>query len=104
MRIAHDSILCSNSEDNTGVQKCEEPSHNILKLVKRDDRKAREIAQEHGMVVKGEPFLDSHYFLAEDKTGVGAQRRRKRSLESIQDRPEVAELIVDRPRRRVKRD
>jgi len=50
--IAHDSILCSNSEDNTGVQKCEEPSHNILKLVKRDDRKAREIAQEHGMVVK----------------------------------------------------
>ncbi|CAK5090250.1 unnamed protein product [Meloidogyne enterolobii] len=56
------------------------------------------------MVVKGEPFLDSHYFLSEDKTGVGAQRRRKRSLESIQDRPEVAELIVDRPRRRVKRD
>nr|CAD2152651.1 unnamed protein product [Meloidogyne enterolobii] len=102
--IAHDSILCSNSEDNTGVQKCEEPSHNILKLVKRDDRKAREIAQEHGMVVKGEPFLDSHYFLSEDKTGVGAQRRRKRSLESIKDRPEVAELIVDRPRRRVKRD
>nr|CAD2127591.1 unnamed protein product [Meloidogyne enterolobii] len=85
-------------------KKCEEPSHNILKLVKRDDRKAREIAQEHGMVVKGEPFLDSHYFLSEDKTGVGAQRRRKRSLESIQDRPEVAELIVDRPRRRVKRD
>uniref|UniRef100_A0A915LH37 P/Homo B domain-containing protein n=1 Tax=Meloidogyne javanica TaxID=6303 RepID=A0A915LH37_MELJA len=56
------------------------------------------------MVVKGEPFLDSHYFLSEDKTGLGAQRRRKRSLESIQDRPEVAELIVDRPRRRVKRD
>ncbi|CAK5090666.1 unnamed protein product [Meloidogyne enterolobii] len=52
----------------------------------------------------GEPFLDSHYFLSEDKTGLGAQRRRKRSLESIQDRPEVAELIVDRPRRRVKRD
>lgn len=102
--IAHDSILCSPSnDDKTGGQKCEEPSHHILKLVKRDDRLAREIAQDYGMEVKGDPFLESHYFLSEDKTGVGAQRRRKRSIESIQH-PEVAELIVDRPRRRVKRD
>jgi hypothetical protein len=52
--IAHDSIFCSNdNNDKTGqVQKCEEPSHHILKLVKRDDHLARKIAHEHGMVVK----------------------------------------------------
>ena len=52
--IAHDSIFCSNTDnDKTGqVQKCEEPSHHILKLVKRDDHLARQIAQEHGMLVK----------------------------------------------------
>jgi hypothetical protein len=104
--IAHDSIFCSNdNNDKTGqVQKCEDPSHHILKLVKRDDKLARQIAQEHGMLVKGEPFLDSHYFLSEDNTGAGIKRRRKRSIESMKERPEVIDLIIDRPRRRVKRD
>ncbi|KAI3420322.1 putative oxidoreductase bli-4, mitochondrial [Globodera pallida] len=98
--IAHDSLYCET--DKTGRRNCAEPSHYILKLAGRDDDLANRYADEHGMAVRGEPFLDSHYFIY-PKLG-GELRRRKRSLDQLVDRAGVEDLILDRPKRRVKRD
>uniref|UniRef100_A0A914GRG9 Tubulin-specific chaperone D n=1 Tax=Globodera rostochiensis TaxID=31243 RepID=A0A914GRG9_GLORO len=80
--IAHDSLYCET--DKTGRHNCAEPSHYILKLAGRDDHLANRYADEHGMAVRGEPFLDSHYFIY-PKSG-GELRRRKRSLDQLVDR------------------
>ncbi|KAL3072708.1 hypothetical protein niasHS_017682 [Heterodera schachtii] len=98
--IAHDSLYCET--DKTGRQSCAEPSHYVLKLARRDDDLAKQYADEHGMAVKGEPFLDSHYFIY-PQTGAEL-RRRKRSVDQLVDRIGVDDLIIDRPKRRVKRD
>jgi hypothetical protein len=58
--IAHDSLTDCSAADvdqKTGESRirreaCEEPSHHVLRLAKRDDRLARQIAQEHGMEVR----------------------------------------------------
>lgn len=44
--IAHDSLHCA----QTGT--CEEPHHLVLKLNKRDDSRARQIAAEHDLELK----------------------------------------------------
>uniref|UniRef100_A0A915D4A9 Uncharacterized protein n=1 Tax=Ditylenchus dipsaci TaxID=166011 RepID=A0A915D4A9_9BILA len=94
--IAHDSLQCEQAGD------CPDASHYVLHLVKRDDTLASQIAQDHGMQVKGQPFLDSRYFLQHQE---GSSRREKRStVEAIRDHEQVVDLIEDRPRARTKRD
>ncbi|WKX90706.1 hypothetical protein Q1695_009505 [Nippostrongylus brasiliensis] len=94
--IEHDSI-CDDEKN------CPEPTHTVIRLAKRDDDLARKLAAEHGMRVKGEPFLDSHYFLYhEDESH---SRRRKRSaIERLDAHPAVEWLSEQRARRRSKRD
>lgn len=45
LSIEHDSIC---TDDET----CPEPSHTVMRLAHRDDKKARLLAKEHGMEVK----------------------------------------------------
>lgn len=46
LSIEHDSV-CDESKE----WKCPEPSHTIMRLKKRDDNKAKEIAEYHGMEI-----------------------------------------------------
>ena len=56
--IAHDSLQCTtentgqNGAADDGRPACEEPSHHVLRLIKRDDELARRIAREAGMEIK----------------------------------------------------
>lgn len=93
--VEHDSICTDDAS-------CIEPSHTIIRLVKRDDELARQIAEEHDMHVKGEPFLDNHYFLYHNKE---KSRRHKRSvIERLDAHSAVQWVEEQRPKRRVKRD
>lgn len=65
---------------------------------------ARRIADDHGMVVKGNPFLDDrHYFLyhADEQRS----RRHKRDIHSrLESHPDVEWFGAQRAKRRSKRD
>ncbi|CAI4229915.1 unnamed protein product [Auanema sp. JU1783] len=95
--VEHDSLCLDDDES------CPEPTHTIIRLEKRDDVLARKIAEDHGMHVRGDPFLDSHYFLYhKDET---LSRRRKRSVhQRLEEHPAVAWSQEQRPKRRTKRD
>ncbi|KAK6060365.1 peptidase, S8/S53 family [Cooperia oncophora] len=96
--IEHDSI-CDDDDDDS----CPEPTHTVIRLAKRDDELARKLAAEHGMRVRGEPFLDSHYFLYHNDES--HSRRRKRSaVKRLDAHPAVEWLSEQRARRRTKRD
>ncbi|CAD5210471.1 unnamed protein product [Bursaphelenchus xylophilus] len=71
-----------------------------LKLVKRDDELARRIARSHGMVIKGEPFLDSHYFMYHEK----GHRVKRETMDQIGLNGHVEWVAADVPKKRVKRD
>ncbi|VDK65465.1 unnamed protein product [Cylicostephanus goldi] len=43
--VEHDSIC--DDEDS-----CPEPTHTVIRLAKRDDKLARQLAEEHGMLVR----------------------------------------------------
>ncbi|CAL2028981.1 unnamed protein product, partial [Caenorhabditis brenneri] len=93
----HDSI-CDESTGN-----CVEPTHTVIRLAKRDDELARRIAADHDMHVKGEPFLDTHYFLYHSETT--RTRRHKRAIvERLDTHPAVEWVEEQRPKKRVKRD
>uniref|UniRef100_A0A915B182 P/Homo B domain-containing protein n=1 Tax=Parascaris univalens TaxID=6257 RepID=A0A915B182_PARUN len=94
--IEHDSIC--NEEDGS----CPEPIHTVIRLARRDDELARRIAAEHGMEVRGKPFLDSHYFLHD--TSKRSRRRKREVISKLKDHPAVEWADEQRPRRRVKRD
>uniref|UniRef100_A0A7E4ZQC0 P/Homo B domain-containing protein n=1 Tax=Panagrellus redivivus TaxID=6233 RepID=A0A7E4ZQC0_PANRE len=94
--IEHDSLLC----EQTGT--CPEASHTVIKLEKRDDEMARRIAAEHGMVVKGQPFLDSHYFV--EHAFPSSNRRKRSAITRLNDHPDVRWVSEQRPKRRTKRD
>ncbi|KAL6731403.1 hypothetical protein Aduo_002273 [Ancylostoma duodenale] len=94
--IEHDSV-CNDEDD------CPEPTHTVIRLAKRDDELARRLAAEHGMKVRGEPFLDSHYFLYhEDESH--SRRRKRAAVQRLDSHPAVEWLAEQRPRRRTKRD
>ncbi|CAI5439412.1 unnamed protein product [Caenorhabditis angaria] len=93
----HDS-LCENGDEN-----CVEPHHTVIRLAKRDDELARQIAEEHGMDVKGEPFLDSHYFLYH-KDSTKTRRHKRAVYERLDSHPAVEWSEEQRPKRRTKRD
>ncbi|KJH51136.1 convertase P-domain protein [Dictyocaulus viviparus] len=82
---------------------CPEPIHTVIRLVKRDDELARKIAAEHGMLVKGEAFLDNHYFLYH-KDDSHTRRRKRETIARLESHPAVEWLSEQRPRRRSKRD
>ncbi|PIC52234.1 hypothetical protein B9Z55_002422 [Caenorhabditis nigoni] len=95
--IEHDSIC----DESTGA--CVEPTHTVIRLAKRDDELARRIAADHDMHVKGEPFLDTHYFLYHSETT--RTRRHKRAIvERLDTHPAVEWVEEQRPKKRVKRD
>nr|CDJ84260.1 unnamed protein product [Haemonchus contortus] len=95
--IEHDSI-CDDDDDT-----CPEPTHTVIRLAKRDDALARKLAAEHGMRVRGEPFLDSHYFLYhEDESH--SRRRKREAVKRLDSHPAVEWLSEQRARRRTKRD
>ncbi|KAE9420583.1 hypothetical protein Angca_003923 [Angiostrongylus cantonensis] len=94
--IEHDSIC--NDEAN-----CPEPTHTVIRLAKRDDRLARSLAELHGMVVRGEPFLDNHYFFYH-KDGSHSRRRKREAVERLESHPDVEWISEQRPRTRRKRD
>ncbi|CAD5207153.1 unnamed protein product [Bursaphelenchus okinawaensis] len=71
-----------------------------LKLSKRDDQLARRIARSHGMVIKGEPFLDSHYFMYHEQ----GQRVKRETIDLIGQQDQVEWVAADVPKKRVKRD
>ena len=96
LAVEHDSLLCEEKGS------CPEPSHTVIRLEKRDDELARRIAEEHNMVVKGQPFLDSHYFL-EHKEQV-SKRRKRSTILSLNEHPDVEWVSEQRPRPRTKRD
>ncbi|VDK43806.1 unnamed protein product [Anisakis simplex] len=88
--IEHDS-LCS--RDDT---ECVEPIHTVIRLAKRDDELARQIAAQHGMEVRGEPFLDSHYFLHDTKKR--SRRHKRDAMTRLKDHPAVEWAEEQRPR------
>ncbi|CAD6184311.1 unnamed protein product [Caenorhabditis auriculariae] len=95
--IQHDSVC------DDGSSECPEPTHTVIRLEKRNDELAREIAAQHDMHVKGEPFMESHYFLyhSDEKKS----RRHKRAIvERLDSHPAVEYVEEQRPRKRVKRD
>lgn len=47
LSVEHDSI-CTDDDD----EKCPEPSHTVMRLTERNDKKARLIAKQHGLEVK----------------------------------------------------
>lgn len=94
--IEHDSVC------KDGDESCPEPSHTVIRLAKRDDDLARKIAAEHGMHVKGKPFLESHYFL--DHPTKRSRRRKREIVSRLEDHPLVEWVSEQRPRKRVKRD
>ncbi|ETN70856.1 convertase P-domain protein [Necator americanus] len=94
--VEHDS-LCDDEDS------CPEPTHTVIRLAKRDDQLARKLASEHGMRVRGEPFLDSHYFLYhEDESH--SRRRKRAAVQRLESHPAVEWLAEQRPKRRTKRD
>ncbi|KAI6226031.1 Convertase P-domain protein [Aphelenchoides besseyi] len=80
-----------------------EASHTILKLAKRDDELARRIARDHNMVVKGKPFMDSHYFVQHDDQ-TQPHRHKRSTLMRLENHPDVEWVREDAPRKRTKRD
>ncbi|VDN50246.1 unnamed protein product [Dracunculus medinensis] len=92
LSIEHDSV-CDESKE----WKCPEPSHTIMRLKKRDDNKAKEIAEYHGMEIVGQPFLDGSVYFVEHKKH--RTRRRKREIVGkINDHPDVIFVEEQRPR------
>ncbi|GMR53989.1 hypothetical protein PMAYCL1PPCAC_24184 [Pristionchus mayeri] len=92
--IEHDSVCTGDS--------CADSHHTVIKLVKRDDALARKIALDHDMEIRGEPFMDSHYFAYHKEP---TERRRKREvIESLEAHPHVDAVHEQIPRKRVKRD
>uniref|UniRef100_A0AC34F8M4 Uncharacterized protein n=1 Tax=Panagrolaimus sp. ES5 TaxID=591445 RepID=A0AC34F8M4_9BILA len=55
------------------------------------------------MVVKGQPFLDSHYFV-EHSTSEISHRKKRSTIASLNDHPDVIWVSEQRPKRRTKRD
>ncbi|VDD91762.1 unnamed protein product [Enterobius vermicularis] len=99
-------LCCANEHDSVCLEgdsaNCPEPIHTVIRLAKRDDILARQIAEQNGMVVKGKPFLGSHYFLEHSAKRTG--RHKRAIVERLQDHPAVEWVDEQRPRRRVKRD
>ncbi|CAJ0961257.1 unnamed protein product, partial [Mesorhabditis belari] len=83
--------------------KCPDSTHTVIRLKRRDDELAHQIAKRHGMVVKGDAFMDNHYFLYHDDSELS--RRRKRAItEQLNEHPAVEWVEEQRPKRRTKRD
>uniref|UniRef100_A0A1I8AIR0 P/Homo B domain-containing protein n=1 Tax=Steinernema glaseri TaxID=37863 RepID=A0A1I8AIR0_9BILA len=90
--VEHDSLLREGDDH-----------HVVIKLKKRDDALARKIADEHNMVVRGAPFMDTFYHLEHSDASVS--RRRKRAVtESLSAHPDVHEHFVSPVKSRSKRD
>ncbi|XGW19896.1 hypothetical protein V3C99_003605 [Haemonchus contortus] len=96
--IEHDSICDDDHDDN-----CPEPAHTVIRLARRDDELARKIASDHGMEVRGKPFLGSHYFLYH-KDESHSRSRKREALMRLDSHPAVEWLSEQRPRPRTKRD
>ncbi len=96
--IEHDSLL----DCNNGAL-CPEPSHTIIRLNKRDDQLAAQIAADHGLRIRGRPFLDSHYFVEHiDQTT--SVRRKRQVIAKLEDTIGIESVFEQRPRTRTKRD
>uniref|UniRef100_A0A1I7Y3L2 P/Homo B domain-containing protein n=1 Tax=Steinernema glaseri TaxID=37863 RepID=A0A1I7Y3L2_9BILA len=90
--VEHDSLLQEGND-----------YHVVIKLKKRDDALAKKIAEEHHMVVRGAPFMDSYYHL--EHSDVSVSRRQKRAVTgSLSAHPDVSEHFVSPVKKRLKRD
>ncbi|MFH4975758.1 hypothetical protein AB6A40_002467 [Gnathostoma spinigerum] len=94
--IEHDSLCIEGREDE-----CSEPHHTVIRLKKRNDELARRIAREAGMEVRGEPFLESHYFVF--PVGNPSRRHKRQAYLQLKEHPEVEWAEEQRPRVRQKR-
>ncbi|VDN01113.1 unnamed protein product [Thelazia callipaeda] len=98
LTIEHDSICTS--DDGS----CPEPSHTIMRLRERNDEKARLIAKQHGMEVKGKPFLDGTYYFISHLSNARSKRQKREVISRLQEHPDILLIEEQRPRVRRKRD
>uniref|UniRef100_A0A0K0E7I3 P/Homo B domain-containing protein n=1 Tax=Strongyloides stercoralis TaxID=6248 RepID=A0A0K0E7I3_STRER len=96
--IQHDSECLNDSTR----EPCINPIHTILTLKDRDDNLAKSIAQEHGMYIKGQPFLGAKYFL-EHKNGTIHRKKRSIIHEAINRHHNVVSITFDNEKKVVKR-
>uniref|UniRef100_A0A1I7XGM8 Peptidase_S8 domain-containing protein n=1 Tax=Heterorhabditis bacteriophora TaxID=37862 RepID=A0A1I7XGM8_HETBA len=94
--IEHDSI-CDDKNN------CPYPTHTVIRLSSRDDELARKLAEQHGMHVKGDVFMDNYYFLYHTEPN-RPMRHKRSAIMRLNEHPAVEWIEEQRPRHRVKRD
>ncbi|CAG9535619.1 unnamed protein product [Cercopithifilaria johnstoni] len=97
LTIEHDSI-CTKDEI------CPEPSHTVMRLRERNDKKAHLIAKQHGLEIKGNPFLDGTYYFVSHLSKERSRRQKREIISKLQEHPDVLLIEEQRPRVRRKRD
>ncbi|CAJ0950066.1 unnamed protein product, partial [Mesorhabditis belari] len=78
-------------------------THTVIRLKEKDDELAHQIAKRYGMVVKGEPFMENHYFFYHEQPD-HAYRRKRTTSEQLGEHPAVEWVEEQRPKKRSKRD
>ncbi|KAK0424781.1 hypothetical protein QR680_008851 [Steinernema hermaphroditum] len=79
-----------------------QPYDIVIKLEKRNDEMAKKIANEHGLAVKGEAFMDSYYHLAFDDSQLSAEQKQA-VYARLTDNPDVEEVTKSFAHKRAKR-
>nr|A0A044RE18.1 RecName: Full=Endoprotease bli; AltName: Full=Blisterase; Flags: Precursor [Onchocerca volvulus] len=99
LAIEHDSICIADVDDA-----CPEPSHTVMRLRERNDKKAHLIAKQHGLEIRGQPFLDGKSYFVTHISKQRSRRRKREIISRLQEHPDILSIEEQRPRVRRKRD
>nr|CDP91732.1 BMA-BLI-4, isoform c [Brugia malayi] len=91
LAIEHDSICTADGA-------CPEPSHTIMRLRERNDKKAHLIAKQHGLEIKGKPFLDGTYYFVIHSQKERSKRQKREIISRLQEHPDILLIEEQRPR------